>query len=44
MHGEIAGITKSASGAGTVKTAVDGLGTIRGVDVVTATSRAVGEL
>ncbi|ERF69154.1 hypothetical protein EPUS_01110 [Endocarpon pusillum Z07020] len=52
VHGEIASITKSASGGGggvggvgdVVKTSIDGLGTSRGVDVVTATSRGLGEL
>ncbi len=45
VHGEIASITKSASGgSGTAKTAVDGLGMSSVVDVVTATARAVGEL
>lgn len=55
VHGEIASITKSASAGGgggggvggmgdVVKTSVDGLGTTRGVDVMTATSRGWGEL
>lgn len=46
VHGEIAGITKSSGGSvgDVVKTAVHGVGGSGGTDMVTATSRAWGEL